>query len=91
MYVILPVQVEKKQFEKILSYIEHGKREGATLLAGGKRFGEKGYYIEPTIFTDVKVHTFLFVASNLDMMVIRNHIVVSWLFKLGFWFSVSTG
>jgi coniferyl-aldehyde dehydrogenase len=50
-------QVDKKQFEKILSYIEHGKREGATLLTGGKplEFGGKGYYIEPTIFTDFKV------------------------------------
>ncbi|KAA8534995.1 hypothetical protein F0562_029998 [Nyssa sinensis] len=46
-------QVNKKQFEKILSYIEHGKREGATLLSGGKPCGKKGYYIEPTIFTDV--------------------------------------
>ncbi|XP_027357396.1 aldehyde dehydrogenase family 2 member C4-like [Abrus precatorius] len=47
-------QVDKKQFEKILSYIEHGKREGATLLTGGKRLGNKGYYIEPTIFSNVK-------------------------------------
>jgi len=49
-------QVDKKQFEKILSYIEHGKREGATLLTGGKslELGGKGYYIEPTIFTDFK-------------------------------------
>ncbi|KAK6248509.1 hypothetical protein QUC31_020074 [Theobroma cacao] len=47
-------QVDKKQFEKILSYVEHGKREGATLLTGGKRVGQKGYYIEPTIFADVK-------------------------------------
>ncbi|XVE98200.1 hypothetical protein REPUB_Repub03eG0085100 [Reevesia pubescens] len=46
-------QTDKKQFEKILSYIEHGKREGASLLTGGKRVGQKGYYIEPTIFTDV--------------------------------------
>ncbi|CAL5443085.1 unnamed protein product [Camellia sinensis] len=46
-------QVDKVQFDKILSYIEHGKREGATLLTGGKPCGEKGYYIEPTIFTDV--------------------------------------
>ncbi|XP_038711366.1 aldehyde dehydrogenase family 2 member C4-like [Tripterygium wilfordii] len=46
-------QVDKKQYEKILTYIEHGKREGATLLAGGKPVGGKGYYIEPTIFTDV--------------------------------------
>ncbi|KAK4421932.1 Aldehyde dehydrogenase family 2 member C4 [Sesamum alatum] len=46
-------QVDKKQYKKILSYIEHGKREGATLLAGGKPLPGKGYYIEPTIFTDV--------------------------------------
>ncbi|WOG94393.1 hypothetical protein DCAR_0313688 [Daucus carota subsp. sativus] len=47
-------QIEKKQYDKILSYIEQGKKEGATLLTGGKPFGEGGYYIEPTIFTDVK-------------------------------------
>ncbi|XP_052199320.1 aldehyde dehydrogenase family 2 member C4-like [Diospyros lotus] len=46
-------QVDKTQFEKILSYIEHGKREGATLLTGGERYGEKGYYIKPTIFSNV--------------------------------------
>ncbi|CAG8550701.1 16958_t:CDS:2, partial [Racocetra persica] len=28
-------------------------REGATLLLGGKRYGDKGYFIEPTIFVDV--------------------------------------
>ncbi|KAL8037524.1 hypothetical protein ABFX02_11G045300 [Erythranthe guttata] len=47
-------QVDKKQYERILSYIEHGKKEGATLLTGGKPLGGKGYYIEPTIFTDVE-------------------------------------
>ncbi|KAJ4846395.1 Aldehyde dehydrogenase 2 member C4 [Turnera subulata] len=47
-------QVDKKQYDKILSYIEDGKREGATLLTGGKPVGTKGYYIQPTIFTDVK-------------------------------------
>ncbi|WVZ22354.1 hypothetical protein V8G54_000898 [Vigna mungo] len=47
-------QVDKEQFEKILSYIEHGKREGATLLTGGKTLGNKGYFIEPTIFSDIK-------------------------------------
>ncbi|KAF9615541.1 hypothetical protein IFM89_024389 [Coptis chinensis] len=47
-------QANRKQFDKILSYIEHGKREGATLLVGGKPCSEKGYHIEPTIFTDVK-------------------------------------
>ncbi|KAJ0971287.1 hypothetical protein J5N97_019246 [Dioscorea zingiberensis] len=47
-------QVDKQQFEKVLSYIAHGTREGATLLTGGKPCCDKGYYIEPTIFTDVK-------------------------------------
>ncbi|KAE9588200.1 hypothetical protein Lal_00003246 [Lupinus albus] len=47
-------QTSKAQFDKILSYIEHGKKEGATLLTGGKKIGNKGYYIEPTIFTNVK-------------------------------------
>ncbi|TYH68986.1 hypothetical protein ES332_D05G026100v1 [Gossypium tomentosum] len=51
---VLQALTDKKQFQKILSYIEHGKREGATLLTGGKRLGSKGFYIEPTIFTDVK-------------------------------------
>jgi coniferyl-aldehyde dehydrogenase len=54
------VQVNKRQFEKILTYIEHGKREGATLLTGGKPLGGKGYYIEPTIFAEVKVYTMFF-------------------------------
>ncbi|KAG6718691.1 hypothetical protein I3842_04G165000 [Carya illinoinensis] len=51
-------QVDKKQFDKILSYIEHGKREGATLLTGGKPLDGKGYYIEPTIFSEIKDEIF---------------------------------
>ncbi|XP_074570875.1 aldehyde dehydrogenase family 2 member C4-like [Curcuma longa] len=47
-------QIDERQFEKVLRYIELGKQEGATLVAGGKPCGEKGFYIEPTIFTDVK-------------------------------------
>ncbi|XP_042422184.1 aldehyde dehydrogenase family 2 member C4-like [Zingiber officinale] len=47
-------QIDKSQFEKVLRYVELGKQEGATLVTGGKACGEKGFYIEPTIFTDVK-------------------------------------
>ncbi|KAG5024497.1 hypothetical protein AAZX31_08G038700 [Glycine max] len=47
-------QVDKEQFEKVLSYIEHGKKEGATLLTGGKTVGNKGYFIEPTIFSNIR-------------------------------------
>jgi aldehyde dehydrogenase (NAD+) len=43
-------QVTKAQYEKVLGYIESGKSEGATLASGGV----PNYFIEPTIFTDVK-------------------------------------
>lgn len=49
------IQVDKAQYERVLGYIEQGKAEGATVLTGGKPCGKKGYYIEPTIFTNVKV------------------------------------
>ncbi|QDT37661.1 aldehyde dehydrogenase family protein [Stratiformator vulcanicus] len=47
-------QIDKTQFDKILGYIESGKSEGATCLTGGGRQGDRGYYIQPTVFTDVK-------------------------------------
>jgi aldehyde dehydrogenase (NAD+) len=47
-------QVDQAQFDKILSYIDKGKNEGATCVAGGKRVGDKGYFIAPTIFDNVK-------------------------------------
>ena len=46
-------QVDNIQFKKVLDYIEKGKKEGAKLEAGGKRFGSKGYFIEPTVFSNV--------------------------------------
>jgi aldehyde dehydrogenase (NAD+) len=50
-------QVTKTQYERILSYIESGKSEGATLVTGGEPFknaGGKGFFIAPTVFSDVK-------------------------------------
>jgi aldehyde dehydrogenase (NAD+) len=47
-------QVDSDQFNKILGYIDKGKSEGATCLTGGSRIGNKGYFIEPTVFTNVK-------------------------------------
>ena len=46
-------QIDRTQFDKIMSYIDKGQSEGANLLAGGKRVGERGYFIEPTIFDGV--------------------------------------
>jgi len=46
-------QVDKIQFDKILGLIEKGKSEGATMHCGGARHGEQGYFIQPTVFSDV--------------------------------------
>jgi aldehyde dehydrogenase (NAD+) len=47
--------ISKRQMERVLSYIEIGKQEGATLLCGGKARPDLGggYFIEPTCFVDV--------------------------------------
>ncbi|KAG8879999.1 aldehyde dehydrogenase (NAD(P)(+)) ald5 [Tulasnella sp. 331] len=47
-------QVSKIQFDRIMGYIEKGKQEGATVLMGGEQHGTEGYFIQPTVFTDVK-------------------------------------
>ncbi|WP_026736388.1 aldehyde dehydrogenase family protein [Fischerella sp. PCC 9605] len=47
-------QVDQDQFNKVMSYIESGMREGANLLCGGHRVGDRGFFIEPTVFANVK-------------------------------------
>jgi acyl-CoA reductase-like NAD-dependent aldehyde dehydrogenase len=47
-------QIDATQTDKILELIESGKQEGARLITGGKRIDRKGYFIEPTVFADVK-------------------------------------
>lgn len=37
-----------------MGYIDSGIKEGARVVTGGKRHGEKGYFIQPTVFADVK-------------------------------------
>lgn len=46
-------QVSQEQMDKILGYVELGQKQGAKLLAGGKRVGAKGFFVEPTIFDNV--------------------------------------
>jgi aldehyde dehydrogenase (NAD+) len=48
-------QVSKRQQERVLGYIEKGKREGARLVTGGgvPKHLPKGYFVEPTVFADV--------------------------------------
>ncbi|XP_014094615.2 aldehyde dehydrogenase X, mitochondrial isoform X2 [Bactrocera oleae] len=46
-------QIDDEMVNKVLDYIESGKKEGAKLQCGGKRIGKVGYFIEPTVFSDV--------------------------------------
>src|SRR6266480_4774543 len=47
-------QVSQEQFDKVMGFIKAGQKEGAKMLCGGGRVGERGYFIEPTVFIDVK-------------------------------------
>ncbi|CAL1547185.1 unnamed protein product [Lymnaea stagnalis] len=46
--------INKSQLEKVLGFIKKGQEEGARLVYGGKRLGSKGYFVQPTVFADVK-------------------------------------
>lgn len=46
-------QVDETQFDKVMGYIESGRSDGATLVCGGERVGDRGYFIQPTVFADV--------------------------------------
>uniref|UniRef100_A0A4X1THV6 Aldehyde dehydrogenase 1 family member A2 n=3 Tax=Sus scrofa TaxID=9823 RepID=A0A4X1THV6_PIG len=46
-------QIDKKQYNKILELIQSGVAEGAKLECGGKGLGRKGFFIEPTVFSNV--------------------------------------
>ncbi|MEP3054687.1 betaine-aldehyde dehydrogenase [Ascidiaceihabitans sp.] len=46
--------VSERQMDIVLGYIEKGQAEGARLVYGGKRLDRDGFYLEPTVFADVK-------------------------------------
>lgn len=46
--------VSRNQMNTVMDYIDIGKKEGACVAYGGQRVGEKGFYVSPTIFTDVR-------------------------------------
>lgn len=49
-------QISQTQFDTVMHYVESGMREGAQLMCGGNRIGDRGYFIEPTVFADVQDH-----------------------------------
>ena len=56
--------VSKRHFERVLSYLESARNEGATALSGGLRSGQSGYFVEPTVL----------VGANDTMRVVREEI-----------------
>jgi aldehyde dehydrogenase (NAD+) len=46
--------VSAVQMQRVLDYIELGQREGARLVTGGTRLGERGYFVRPTVFAEVE-------------------------------------
>lgn len=56
--------VSKEQLDRVCSYLDAGVTQGATPLAGGKRQGDKGYFVEPTVFVN----------TNHDMKVVQEEI-----------------
>lgn len=55
-------QISKVQYERILEYINIGKQEGINIAIGGERaqVSEKGFFVQPTVFTSVKVSSRLY-------------------------------
>lgn len=47
-------QIDSKQFEKVLRYIKSGIDSNATLECGGGRLGSKGFFVQPTVFSNVQ-------------------------------------
>jgi len=56
--------VSAKQHKRVLGMIERGVADGARVLCGGVAYGERGFYVRPTVLTDV----------NADMQVVREEI-----------------
>jgi aldehyde dehydrogenase (NAD+) len=46
-------QIDQAQFDKIMSYIDEGHADGAKCISGGERFGDKGFFVQPTVFDGV--------------------------------------
>ena len=46
--------VSQEQFDRVTGFLESGRQQGATVVTGGKRFGDAGYFVEPTVLTNTR-------------------------------------
>jgi phenylacetaldehyde dehydrogenase len=56
--------VSDEQLQRVTGYLESGRADGATALTGGGRFGDRGYFVEPTVLTN----------TTPDMKIVREEI-----------------
>ncbi len=52
--------ISQKQLNRVLGYIEEGRRDGVEVVAGGNRLDRKGFFVEPTVLTNVRPDMRLF-------------------------------
>ena len=50
----MTLKVDGEQLAKIMDLIDSGNKEGANLLYGGARYGDKGFFVQPTVFSEVQ-------------------------------------
>jgi phenylacetaldehyde dehydrogenase len=64
--------VSKEQHERVLGYIEKGRREGGEVLTGGGQHGDKGYFVQPTIFKNCGPSSTLFKEEIFGPVLVAN-------------------
>lgn len=62
-------QVSRTQYDRVLSFMDQGKKQKVHIQLGGEKIQRDGYFIEPTIFTDVRQHTYKLCLSRLTACV----------------------
>jgi phenylacetaldehyde dehydrogenase len=45
--------VSAAQMQRVLGYIEQGRRDGGLVVTGGERYGDRGYFVRPTVFREL--------------------------------------
>lgn len=61
-------QIDSEQFEKILRYIKSGVDSDAIMECGGERHGSKGFFIQPTVFSNVKVQFYIALSTLVEIL-----------------------
>jgi len=56
--------VSEEQLQRVTGFLESGREDGATTITGGGRFGDHGYFVEPTVITNTRP----------DMKIVREEI-----------------